>query len=193
MSGKGKKTKPKTKRAPAPAVAAAKAATKAAKAAATKGRGRAPGQRNFSNEEKDCITLLAEQIIPISAEEWKTIHKHFTARFPLREADHKGLKKKFQSLAEMKVPTGDPLCPSWVRRAKHVSILIQEKSDAQIDAELPDEALGVDVKLPPPLEWLLFLPQSLGGKRSHPLPPLSLPPGLSSLPGTLGKARALLI
>ena len=156
MSGKGKKTKPKTKRAPAPAVAAAKAATKAAKAAATKGRGRAPGQRNYSNEEKDCITLLAEQIIPISAEEWKTIHKHFTARFPLREADHKGLKKKFQSLAEMKVPTGDPLCPSWVRRAKHVSILIQE---------LPDEALGVDVKLPPPpLEWLLFLPQSLGGR-----------------------------
>jgi hypothetical protein len=52
------------------------------------------------------------------------------SRYPDQQRGIDSLKRKFKELHNKKVPTGDPLCPPSVHRAKHLKYIIIDKMDA---------------------------------------------------------------
>ena len=52
---------------------------------------------------------------------------------PLQNRTVDGLRRKFSSRHRKKIPTGDPLMPSDVRRPKHIRYKMTERADMGID------------------------------------------------------------
>ncbi len=66
------------------------------------------------------------------------------SKYPLNQQHSvDSLKRKFKELHNKKIPTGDPLCPPAIRRAKRVRYLIIDKMDAsdlnEYDSEVEDD------------------------------------------------------
>ena len=101
-------------------------------------RGRTASAKNYSSTELETLLALAAEQLPISGLEWEnkisTPHqaRHNTGR------SGESLKRKFDSLANTKIPTGDPDIPPHVRQAKHIRRNILSKAELMASAE-PDE------------------------------------------------------
>ncbi|OWZ14745.1 hypothetical protein PHMEG_00011726, partial [Phytophthora megakarya] len=63
---------------------------------------------------------LVESKLPFGSEQWASIASSYNAQLPSGwpERDGDSLKRKFMSLKNKRKPTGDPDCPSEVKRAK---------------------------------------------------------------------------
>ena len=61
-----------------------------------------------------------EEILPIGTSEWERVWERHDVDFQAKERTPESLKRKFQELARKKIPTGDPQCPPYVRKAKHI-------------------------------------------------------------------------
>ena len=104
-----------------------------------------PKGLTYSQEEVDNFLEIVEEILPMSPSAWERIAELHSSRYPDLKRTVDSLKRKFKELHSKKVPTGDPVCPPAVRRAKQLRQMIIEKMDAS-DLNEPsseeDEYLG---------------------------------------------------
>jgi len=89
-----------------------------------------PKRFSYSQEEVDNFLDELEEIIPVTATAWERVAELHLSRYPDQKRNVDSLKRKFKELHNKKVPTGDPLCPPAVRRAKRIRYLIIDKMDA---------------------------------------------------------------
>ena len=98
-----------------------------------KGKGGRAGSPNYSAEDIERLLDCVEHYEPLGANEWALVHNMYkewaeSGERPVR--DQMSLKSKFDKLANTKKRTGDPSCPSSVRRAKHIARDILKKCSA---------------------------------------------------------------
>ena len=96
----------------------------------------------FSAAETDNLLELMATILPIGGEEWDRVEREHSILWPAEKRTVPSLKRKFQSLYQTKVATGDPNCPPQVRRAKHIQNCLKEKtnmSDGDDDEDDDDD------------------------------------------------------
>ena len=97
-------------------------------AAANTARQRVGSGPRFSVPEMESMLTSIEQYLPMGPEEWEAVADSHSFEFPNREAQ--SLRRKFQALYNVRIPTGDPTMPAHVRRAKRIRYLIEERADA---------------------------------------------------------------
>lgn len=85
--------------------------------------------KGFTKAELDHILDCIEDILPIGIKGWERVLEKFVLLYPESERTKESLKKKFTSLYSSKIPTGDPKCPTHVKRAKRLYDRIQEKME----------------------------------------------------------------
>ena len=84
----------------------------------------------YSQEEVDNFLDALEEILPVTATGWERVAEIHLSRYPDQQRGIDSLKRKFKELHNKKVPTGDPLCPPAIRRAKRLKYSIIDKMDA---------------------------------------------------------------
>jgi hypothetical protein len=85
---------------------------------------------SYSTEEVDSFLDLLEEYLPISATAWERVAEVHLTWYPNLKRSMDSLKRKLKELHNKKNPTGDPLCPPAVRRAKHLRVEIICSLDA---------------------------------------------------------------
>jgi hypothetical protein len=71
-----------------------------------------------------------ESVRPIGGAEWEIVADMHMTLYPELNRDALSLQRKFNALHSSTVPSGDPDCPDYIRRAKRAKFLIEEHSDA---------------------------------------------------------------
>jgi hypothetical protein len=146
------------------------AASKAAKAAidptkdttTKRKRKKAPSQRDsaapinnneggptshYSDEELDILLGLIKEYLPIGNIAWMRVVDEFNKRVsPARVRNKASILRKYNSLHQKLMPTGDPNMPPHVKIAKHINYLIMDKSE-MINAEEMDEEEEAEVQV----------------------------------------------
>jgi len=84
-----------------------------------------PPTVQYSSAEVFGLLHIIEQILPVDGEDWNEVSRLHVVNFPNNGRDGPKLKRKFQQLHRSCVPTGDPMCPPDVRRAKRLKELIR--------------------------------------------------------------------
>ncbi len=79
---------------------------------------------SYLTEEVDSFLDLLEKYLPISSTAWESIAEVHLMQYPNLKRSVDSLKQKFKELHNKKNPTGDPLCPPAVRRAKRLRVAI---------------------------------------------------------------------
>jgi hypothetical protein len=85
---------------------------------------------SYSTEEVESFLDLLEEYLPISSTAWERVAEVHLTWYPDLKRSVDSLKRKFKELHNNKIPTGDPLCPPVVRRAKHLRVEIICRLDA---------------------------------------------------------------
>lgn len=85
--------------------------------------------KGFSKGEIDHLLEIIEDICPIGPGPWERVAERHILLYPNLDRTKDSLRKKFASLYNNKIPTGDPRCPANVRKAKHIYRAIQEKME----------------------------------------------------------------
>ena len=74
--------------------------------------------KGFMKAETTTLLKAVERILPIDAEGWTEVHDIFNSKHSSRGVE--GLKRKFNKLANKRVPTGNPNIPEDVKLAKSI-------------------------------------------------------------------------
>jgi hypothetical protein len=82
-------------------------------------------------------------ILPLSTTQWESMVETHLARYPNKGRTMDGLKRKFKELHIKRIPTGDPHCPSDVRRANQLRNAIIELMDGS-DLNSPARSTRTD-------------------------------------------------
>ena len=98
--------------------------------AGARGSTRAGSGPRFSLDELETMLTCIETVLPIGPEEWEMVADTHSLDFPAHNREASSLRRKFQSLYNQNVPTGDPTCPPHVRRAKRLRYKIEERADS---------------------------------------------------------------
>ncbi|PLW13443.1 hypothetical protein PCASD_20522 [Puccinia coronata f. sp. avenae] len=101
----------------------------------------------------DCTALVeaVKHVLPLGANVWAIVHEHYSEYAlkngrAIREQD--SVKNKFRALVNLNKPTGDPDCPTWVRKAKHTQKLINNRAQLlTLDEESSGEDNGVGAEV----------------------------------------------
>ena len=83
---------------------------------------------NFSKAEIDSMLELVEQDLPLCASAWDEIAEKHREFWPLSGRDGESLRRKFNLLANKKMPTGDPKIPPEVKKAKQIRWQLTESA-----------------------------------------------------------------
>ena len=83
----------------------------------------------FRKEEIDFFLELMEEILPISSMEWDDIERRHNEKYATNERTKETLRRKFQNLYLIRVPTGDLTMPPDFRRAKKIQNNIKQRAD----------------------------------------------------------------
>jgi hypothetical protein len=94
----------------------------------------------FSLEETLDLLVCIEEVIPIGPAMWDRVCDLHAGKWSSQGRNVDSIRRKFKKLAGEKVPTGDPLCPEEIRRAKHIYREMEQKMDAA--EEMSDYELG---------------------------------------------------
>ncbi len=65
----------------------------------------------------------------MDSEDWEEVASVHNLNFPTNGRDLAKLKCKIQQMYQVKIPTGDPLCPPEIRMVKTVREKIQDKTE----------------------------------------------------------------
>lgn len=97
----------------------------------------------YTPEEKEFLGELMVEHLPIGKEAWDRVVDAYNKEFPDRPRNKDNLARQHNSIANSKVPTGDPNCPEFVRlhkKARHLTIkkshMAACDSDDSSDADL---------------------------------------------------------
>ena len=116
--------------------------------------------KGLTRAETTTLLKAIGQILPINAEAWNEVHDVFNSKLSLHGV--KGLKSKFNKLANKPVPMGNPNMPEDVRLAKSIKSKLfcrsgvmnlseEEEEEEDIEEEEVDDdnnTATVDVNLP---------------------------------------------
>lgn len=108
--------------------------------------GRKKGRGNYSHMELNSLLDTMEDILPIGSEEWQRVVEQHNENYPSSGRDAESIRRKYATLHRKKVPTGDPMCPLEVKKAKRIKYQIGAKAD------LGDVEEEVELKEEPPLQ-----------------------------------------
>jgi hypothetical protein len=86
----------------------------------------------FTDEETDALMAVLRSIIPLGREEWEQVVYEYNKSFPLCNRGLENLRRKYNTMANKKIPTGDPTMPDHVKLAKDIKRMIMSKSEAQV-------------------------------------------------------------
>jgi len=110
----------------------------------------AASKRGLSYSDDEIRTLLdiVGKILPIGQEEWKAVETQHNIDWAQTGRCFQSLRKKFNSFANARMPTGDAYCPPHIVEAKR--ILEEIKKEAEIEMygdefEEPAEAIEGDM------------------------------------------------
>ena len=151
---------------------------------------------DFSAHEIRCLLNCSEHTLPVCGGEWKAVRENF-ATIPGTNGvrDWQSLRRKFNSLASVRIPTGDPNIPENIRRAKEIDRLIYSRqeihtglTDDESDDEIPPAAFPRAPEVPRAPE----LPRLPVGLPLDPPVPHGNQPG-PALPGVVGNEPAVAV
>ena len=99
---------------------------------------------NYSQEEITFLLATVRKHLPIGQEEWKIVAQEHSEQFPLAERCFTSLRKKFNSFANARMPTGQPHCPPHIIEAKRILEAIKDEADIEtfnnaVIAQVPAE------------------------------------------------------
>ncbi len=80
--------------------------------------GRPAGTTNFSVTELTALFQAMEDILPVGSDQWTQLAQIHAAKYPGRCLA--AIRRKYNNLSRQKTPTGDPLCPPFVKWAKRI-------------------------------------------------------------------------
>lgn len=114
------------------------------------GRKKLPARGSgFGQAEVDHFLSLLDHYLPLCKDEWDIVIVEHSKIFPQNNRSVESLRRKFASLHRRKMPTGDPLMPADVRRAKHIRYKMTERADmGTMEGDDPDETMPCDDGLP---------------------------------------------
>jgi hypothetical protein len=95
---------------------------------------------NYGTTETLFLLETLEKTLPIGPDEWDQVMQIHQTRYPNRDVS--SLRRKFNALVKVRMPTGDPNCPQEVALAKRIMFGMQERADAAEEVELSE--LGFD-------------------------------------------------
>mmetsp|Transcript_8792 Transcript_8792/g.16591 ORF Transcript_8792/g.16591 Transcript_8792/m.16591 type:complete len:390 (-) Transcript_8792:43-1212(-) len=90
--------------------------------------------QGFSTDETEYLLDQIEKILPLGNIAWERVLVQHEIQFSSLNRNVKSLQRKFATLYNYKIPTGDPNCPDQVRRAKRLYQRINEKMDVATGA-----------------------------------------------------------
>jgi hypothetical protein len=102
----------------------------------------------FSNKEIDALLSIIEDQKPIGKIGWEQVGNFYNRLYPTKPREEINLRRKFNNLANVRMPTGDPNIPPHVLKAKMIKNLIFEKTEAL------DMGVNADLTIPPDIEAL---------------------------------------
>ena len=116
-----------------------------AKVATTKTKTQKPKSRslNFSTTDVANLLEIAGNVVPICSRDWDEIARQFNEETGTCERPVEALRRKFNTLANVRMPTGDPNLPPNVAKAKSILFELSEKADAAKDGKMSPEELGI--------------------------------------------------
>lgn len=83
----------------------------------------------FSDPELYCLMDILDEHLPLCREEWDQVVREQEQRYPGKERTVDSLRRKFAKLARKQMPTGDPLMPPLVKRAKQIRYRMTERAE----------------------------------------------------------------
>jgi hypothetical protein len=86
---------------------------------------------SYSDDEIRTLLDIVGKILPIGQEEWKAVETQHNIDWAQTGRCFQSLRKKFNSFADARMPTGDAHCPPHVAEAKR--ILEEIKKEAEIE------------------------------------------------------------
>ena len=98
--------------------------------------------KGFTKAETTTLLKAIEQILPIDVEAWNEVHDVFNSKHSPRGV--KGLKCKFNKLANKPVPMGNPNMPEDVRLAKSIKSKLFYCSGAMSLSEEEEEEEDIE-------------------------------------------------
>jgi hypothetical protein len=82
-------------------------------------------QSYFSVAEMESMLTAIEQFLPMGPDEWERVAEWHNSEFPSKNHEAQSLRRTFQSLYNIRIPTGNPECPAYVCRAKRLRYSIE--------------------------------------------------------------------
>ena len=110
----------------------------------------AASKRGLSYSDDEIRTLLdiVGKILPIGQEEWKAVETQHNIDWAQTGHCFQSLRKKFNSFANARMPTGDACCPPHVVEAKRILEEIKKEAEIEMhgdELEEPAEAIEGDM------------------------------------------------
>lgn len=80
--------------------------------------------------EVNRLLSAVERILPLGMKDWETVERDYNTELPREFAvrDWEAIKRRFFVMKNSPRPTGDPLCPPDIARAKCVYRLIEGRA-----------------------------------------------------------------
>ncbi|KAG9404968.1 hypothetical protein AC1031_004066 [Aphanomyces cochlioides] len=90
----------------------------------------------FTKSEVESLLELLETYLPLCTTEWEAVLKKHEQRYPAQNRTVDSIRRKFANLYRAAIPTGDPLIPHEVRRAKTIRSKMNERADMGDGSEI---------------------------------------------------------
>ena len=97
----------------------------------------------FTQTETDTLLEILDVMLPLCREEWDAVLAKHNTVFGDQHRTVDSLKRKFSTLHRKRMPTGDPLMPDDVRKAKHIRHKMTERADVGFGDEDTYELSGI--------------------------------------------------
>jgi hypothetical protein len=111
-------------------------------------KGKGGATTHFTEEELDILLNVIDTMLPLGAVMWQNVGVEYNKLAP-RPRDLDSLRRKYNSLHQKKMPTGDPNMSKHVRLAKHINYKILEKSELSTGDTSDEDDVIVSRKKPP--------------------------------------------
>jgi len=104
----------------------------------------------FTESEINSFLDVIGEIVPVGPIEWGMVVDRHRVAFPNRNRDMISLRRKFNAIANMTPPTGDPEVPAYIQKAKDIQRAIEVKMDSgpvtmnDVGIEEPPSEAGAD-------------------------------------------------
>ena len=93
--------------------------------------------------EKLLVLLTTRVVLPYRLDEWEAVADAHLMSYPTYQRDAVSLRRKFQSLYNTKIQTGNPECPPHIRKAKRLRYRIEERADTSNMVDGNDVDIGI--------------------------------------------------